>query len=505
MGPLQNLRVVEFAGTGPVPFCAMLLSDMGADVVRIDRPGKHGLGMEDPVTSRGRRSVVLDLKGAPGREGALRLIERADVVLEGFRPGVMERLALGPEVCHARKPALVYGRMTGWGQHGPMAQRAGHDINYIAVTGVLHQMARAGGKPLVPLNLVGDYGGGGMLLAFGVVSALLERQQSGHGQVVDAAMSDGSALLMSLFYGLRARGLWPNEPGGNLLDGGAPFYDTYVCADGRHLAVGALEPQFYRRLLEQLGLSDEDDLQRPMDPATWPRIRERFSTVFRSRDRDAWCAALAGVDACVAPVLSMDEAPDHPHNRARATFVEYAGITQPAPAPRFSRTKPCIRGPAVAPGEGAEQALADWGVELPTAAGSDVRSDCRREPERDLTPARREDTPMNETRYSVRIVDTGEHYTCAASQNLLKAMLALGRKGIPSGCHGGGCGVCKVRLIEGSADVGRMSRAHVSVEEQAQGYVLACQAFPRSDIVLEVVGGMRKSMLRHQPRRYGFV
>lgn len=366
MGPLQGIRVIEMAGIGPGPFCAMMLADMGADVLRIDRKSAGALPVDDPVTARGRRSVTVDLKQAAGVETVLKLLEQADALVEGFRPGVMERLGLAPDTCLKRNPALVYGRMTGWGQEGPLARAAGHDLNYIALSGALHPIGRAGERPVPPLNLVGDYGGGAMMLAFGVVCGLLEARQSGRGQVVDSAMTDGSALLMSLFHGMKARGAWSTERGTNLLDGGAPFYDTYTCADGRHISIGALEPQFYRELLERLQLTNEPACAEQMNRSNWPAMRERFAEVFASRSRDEWCRLLEGTDVCFAPVLDMDEAPDHPHNRARGTFVHHDGMTQAAPAPRFSRTQPELTTGAREPGADTDTALSDWGIDADT-------------------------------------------------------------------------------------------------------------------------------------------
>lgn len=366
MGPLQGIRVIEMAGIGPGPFCAMMLADMGADVLRVDRKTANALPVDDPVTARGRRSVTVDLKQADGVETVLKLVDSADALIEGFRPGVMERLGLGPDTCLERNPSLVYGRMTGWGQDGPLAHAAGHDLNYIALSGVLHSIGRTGHKPTPPLNLVGDYGGGALMLAFGTVCALLEARQSGQGQVVDAAMTDGSALLMSLFHGLKAQGLWSSNRGTNLLDGGAPFYDTYTCADGRYISIGALEPQFYAELLERLGLTDDPDCARQMNAKAWPAMRERFETVFATRTRDEWCELLEGTDVCFAPVLDMNEAPDHPHNKARGTFVHHDGMTQAAPAPRFSRTHPELTTGAREPGADTDTALADWGIDAAT-------------------------------------------------------------------------------------------------------------------------------------------
>jgi alpha-methylacyl-CoA racemase len=341
MGPLHGLRIIELEAIGPVPMCAMLLADLGADVVRIDRREASGLGVPmEPrfaVNSRNRRSVTLDLKGEAGRAAALRLIARADVLLEGFRPGVAERLGLALEACHATNPGLIYGRMTGFGQTGPLAQSAGHDLNYIALTGVLHAIGPAGGKPVPPLNLVGDYGGGALYLALGVLAALHERKSSGLGQVVDAAMVDGAASLGSIFYGLAAAGRWDGGRGENLLDGGAPFYDTYATSDGRYVSIGALEPKFFAELAQRLGL-DARFVKRQYDKSLWPELRSAMTAIFATRSRDEWCAALEGSDACFAPVLTMAEAPLHAHANARAAFIDVDGVVQPAAAPRFSRS-----------------------------------------------------------------------------------------------------------------------------------------------------------------------
>lgn len=364
-GPLSGMKIVEFAGIGPGPFCGMLLSDMGADVVRIDAPGRGGTA--DPVTGRGRRSVALNLKDAADLETCLKLIEQADGLIEGFRPGVMERLGLGPDVALGRNPKLVYGRMTGWGQTGPLALAAGHDINYIALTGALHAMGRKDDSPAPPLNLVGDYGGGALYLAMGLLAGVIQARQTGRGQVVDVAMTDGAASLMSMFYGMKAMGVWSGERDANLLDGGAHFYDTYACKDGGWVALGSIEPQFYGLLLEKAGLSDPD-FQSQMDRSLWPSLSEKLAAVIATRTRAEWCALMEGTDVCFAPVLSMEEAPAHPHNAARETFVTFAGVTQPAPAPRFSQTPSAIQRKAPKPGEHTAEVLADWGLRAAAAA-----------------------------------------------------------------------------------------------------------------------------------------
>jgi alpha-methylacyl-CoA racemase len=364
MGPLQHLRVIELAAIGPVPMAGMLLADLGADVVRIDRLEASGLGVAmDPkhdVNSRGRRSVALDLKSPAGMAAALRLVERADVLLEGLRPGVTERLGLGPADCQARNPRLVYGRMTGFGQTGPLAAAAGHDLNYIALSGVLHAIGPAAGRPVPPLNLVGDYGGGALYLAFGVMAALFERQHSGRGQVVDAAMVDGAASLASIFYGLQAAGQWGGARGENLLDGGAPFYDTYETADGRHISLAPLEPKFFAQLAAALGLESRF-VQRQYDRRLWPEMRAAIATAVRQRSRDDWCALLEGSDACFAPVLSFEEAPRHAHALAREAFITVDGVVQPAPAPRFDRTPAAHPRPAPRLGEHTAEVLGEAG------------------------------------------------------------------------------------------------------------------------------------------------
>jgi len=363
MGPLEGVRILEMSGIGPGPFAGMMLADMGADIISIERPGSL-MRFPDPkfdVMQRGRRSVTLDIKKPAGAAAALDLVEVADALIEGFRPGVMESLGLAPETCLERNPRLVYGRITGWGQDGPLARTAGHDINYIALAGALHAIGRRGERPVPPLNLVGDFGGGGMLLAFGIVAALFEAQRSGRGQVVDAAMVDGIASLMSLMYGFLASGLWVDERGVNLLDTGAHFYDTYETLDGKWVAVGPVEPRFYTLLLELAGV-DDPEFENQFDRERWPELRAKLAAVFKAKTRDQWCETMEGTDACFAPVLSLSEAPDHPHNAARKTFTEVDGVRQPAPAPRFSRTPGRIAGAPPTPGEHTESALADWGL-----------------------------------------------------------------------------------------------------------------------------------------------
>ncbi len=358
-GPLSGVRVLEFAGIGPGPFCGMLLSDLGADVVRIDRKNAGRGGAASDITARGRRSVALDLKSPAAVEACLKLMETADAVFEGFRPGVMERLGLGPDVALARNPKLVFGRMTGWGQFGPYAKAAGHDINYIAVTGALHAIGTAD-KPAPPLNLVGDFGGGALYLAFGLLAGVIHARASGEGQVIDCAMSDGVASLMAMFYGFKASGAWSESRRSNLLDGGAHFYDTYRCADGGWIALGSIEPQFYALLLEKTGI-DDPAFKAQMDRGQWPALREKLTEVIAGKTRDEWCEIMDATDVCFAPVLDLGEAPKHPHNAARQTFVEVAGVTQPAPAPRFSATPGAIAGPPPAIGAHNAAALGDWG------------------------------------------------------------------------------------------------------------------------------------------------
>jgi alpha-methylacyl-CoA racemase len=360
-GPLTGLKVVEFAGIGPGPFCGMLLSDLGADVVRIDRKGGRG-GAPSDVTARGRRSVALDLKSPAAIEACLKLLESADAVFEGFRPGVMERLGLGPDVALKRNPKLVYGRMTGWGQTGPYASAAGHDMNYIAITGALHAIGTTD-KPVPPLNLVGDFGGGALYLAFGLLAGVIQARETGKGQVIDCAMSDGAASLMAMFYGFKASGMWQGGRRSNMLDGGAHFYDTYQCSDGKWISLGSIEPQFYALLLEKTGI-DDPEFQRQMDRAAWPSLHDKLADVIAGKTRDEWCEIMDATDVCFAPVLDLDEAPKHPHNAARKTFVEVAGVTQPAPAPRFSATPGAIQGPPPTVGAHDREALADWGFSL---------------------------------------------------------------------------------------------------------------------------------------------
>ena len=364
MGPLHGLQIIELASIGPGPLCTTFLADMGASVIKVDRPVDPAVpaAPRSAVLSRSRRSIAVDLRQPEGAEVVLRLAERADGLVEGLRPGVAERLGVGPAACRERNPRLVYGRMTGWGQSGPWASRAGHDIDYIALSGMLHAIGREGQRPVPPLNLVGDYGGGGLVLAFGMLCALWETQRSGLGQVVDAARVEGAGMLGARIYELFAIGLWQDRRGSNLLDGGAPFYDTYECKDGRYVAVGALEPQFYARLLDGLEL-DADELPDQYDESGWTQLRERFSRAFAARTRDEWEGIFGGEDACVAPVLSLAEAPAHPHNRARNAFVDVGGITQPAPAPRFERTVPDTPQEAPQPGTHTAEVLTEVGYD----------------------------------------------------------------------------------------------------------------------------------------------
>ena len=358
-GPLAGLRVLELAGIGPGPFCAMMLADQGATVLRIDRPGASSRQPEHELLNRGRQSAVLDLKHPRAIDALLRLVEAADVLLEGFRPGVTERLGVGPDICLRRNPRLVYARMTGWGQQGPLSGAAGHDIGYIARAGALHGLGRAGGPPQFPANLLGDFGGGGMLMAYGICAALVERATSGQGQVVDAAIVDGVASLLAMPLMFMAQGIWRDERGVNLLDGGVPWYDVYETADGKWVAVGALEPQFYAALLAGLGLTSAPDRG---DPRNWPELRGLISARFKDRTRDEWTAAFAGSDACVEPVLSVTEAAGDPHLTARETYVSRDGMVQPSPAPRFSRTPGRLPEPAPVPGQHTTEALTAWGL-----------------------------------------------------------------------------------------------------------------------------------------------
>lgn len=360
MGPLAGIKVVEMAGIGPGPFTAMMLSDLGAEVIRVDRLSHKGKGHRANVLNRGRKSIAIDLKNPKGVEATMGLIEKADVVLEGFRPGVMERLGLGPDDCLARNPRLVFGRMTGWGQSGPLAQAAGHDINYISIGGALGAMGYADRPPAPPLNLVGDFGGGAMYLLTGILAALIERSSSDRGQVVDAAMTDGTASLLSPFYGLMAMNMWTTDRFSNRLDGGAFYYGSYECSDGKYISIGSLEPQFYALLLEKAGITDPE-FKNQLDEEAWPAKREKLAALFKSKSRQEWCNIMEGTDVCFAPVLNLAEAPDHPHNKARNTFVEVDGVVQPAPAPRFSRTQGEIQGSAAIAGEHSEEVLRDWG------------------------------------------------------------------------------------------------------------------------------------------------
>lgn len=359
MGPLSGLKIIELAGIGPGPFCGMMLSDMGAEVIRVERPSNASSAPKD-VLARNRRSIALDLKQPAGVEAVLKLVESADALFEGFRPGVTERLGLGPEQCMARNERLVYGRMTGWGQDGPMAHAAGHDINYIGLAGALHAVGRRGEGPVPPLNLVGDFGGGGMLLAYGMVCGMLEAQRSGKGQVVDAAMVDGAAALMAMFFSFAAAGSFSDQRGTNMLDGGAHFYDTYETKDAKHICIGSIEPQFYALLLEKAEL-DKDRYKDQMNPAMWPELKEDLRQVFLSKTQAEWCEIMEGTDVCFAPVLSIFEAPQHPHNVARNTFLEVDGVMQQAPAPRFSRSTPEISHGARIPGEDTLSVLKDYG------------------------------------------------------------------------------------------------------------------------------------------------
>lgn len=365
-GPLHGYRIIEIAGIGPGPFAAMMLADMGAEVIRVERaqavrgPAPDAPGFD--ALQRGRRNIAIDLKHPDGVATLLRLVESADALIEGFRPGVMERLGVGPDACLARNPRLVYGRMTGWGQSGMYAQAAGHDINYIALAGALAHFGRAGEAPVPPLNMVGDFGGGGMFLAFGVVCALLEAQRSGAGQVVDAAMVDGAAVLMTMFWAFKSIGAFDeNARGTNLLDTGAHFYDVYRCADGQYVSIGSIEPQFYAELLRLTGLEGDPEFSAQMDKTAWPHLKQRLAELFATKTRDEWCSIMEATDVCFAPVLTMSEAAAHPHNVERGTFIEVAGVTQPAPAPRFSRSAPEVSMPPAHPGQHTREVLLDWG------------------------------------------------------------------------------------------------------------------------------------------------
>ena len=365
MGPLAGLTIIEIAGIGPGPFAAMLLADMGADVIRVERPGgslftaAHKPKLD--FLNRGKRCICVDLKAPAGVQTVLDLLGEADALLEGNRPGVMERLGLGPDTCLEKNPRLVYGRMTGWGQEGPTARAAGHDINYVALSGALHAMGRAGEKPAIPLNLVGDFGGGGLMLAYGLVCALLEAKSSGRGQVVDAAMIDGAATLMTSAFAAHQVGFWSDDRGTNLLDSGAPFYEVYETADGKYISLGSIEPQFYAALMEQLG-EQAEHFENQFDMPNWPAMKEKMAAIIKGKTRDQWDAVFDGVDVCYAPVLSMAEVRTHPHHRARGTFVEEDGVWQPAPAPRFSRTRAELRGSAAQVGEHTRVILREFGL-----------------------------------------------------------------------------------------------------------------------------------------------
>ncbi len=367
MGPLKGIKVVEMAGIGPGPFCAMMLSDMGAEVIRVDRLAHKGSGHKANVLNRGRRSIAIDLKNSQGVDTVKKLIDQADVVIEGFRPGVMERLGLGPEECLERNPRLVFGRMTGWGQHGPLAHAAGHDINYISIGGALGAMGHPDRPPSPPLNLVGDFGGGAMYLLAGVLAALVERASSDKGQVIDAAMTDGTASLLTPFYGMMAMGMWTTQRNDNRLDGGAHYYGSYTCSDGKHISIGSIEPQFYALLLELCGIDDREFLKQN-EKESWASLRQKLEELFATKTQAQWCELLEGTDVCFAPVLNLAEAPQHPHNKARASFVDFEGVTQPAPAPRFSRSQSSIQSAAAIAGEHSEEILRDWGFDDHTIA-----------------------------------------------------------------------------------------------------------------------------------------
>ena len=360
MGPLKGLKIIEMAGIGPGPFCGMVLADLGAEIIRVDRASAIGTGSKQDAANRGKKSIAVDLKSEEGVEVVLKLVETADAIFEGFRPGVMERLGLGPDVCSKRNERIVFGRMTGWGQEGPLANAAGHDINYISLTGALAAIGRPGSPPVPPLNLIGDFGGGGMLLALGLVAALLESKESKKGQVVDAAMTDGSALLMTMIYTMQSSGVWKTSMGSNLLDGGSHFYDTYECKDGKFISLGSIEPQFYA-LLCQIAELDESIFGNQMSRDSWPEQKEAIKKIILDKTRDEWCELMEGTDVCFAPVLDMSEAPKHPHNVERKTFIDLEGVTQPAPAPRFSRTEPeVVSSPSVV-GEHTDEVLTSIG------------------------------------------------------------------------------------------------------------------------------------------------
>ncbi len=361
MGPLKGIKVIEMAGIGPGPFAGMLLADMGAEVISVERrTDPHKRRLPD-CSRRGKKSISLNLKNEEGIKTLLQLVDKADVLFEGFRPGVMERLGIGPDVCLARNPKLVFGRMTGWGQTGPLAKAAGHDINYIALTGALYAMGRKNENPVPPLNLVGDYGGGGMFLVMGILAAVIEAKASGKGQVVDAAMTDGSAVLMAMFNSLHAMGMWSPKRASNLLDSAAHFYDTYETKDGKYVSIGSIEPQFYALLMEKAGL-DKETFGFQMNQKEWPNMKEKLVTIFKAKTRDEWCEIMEGTDVCFAPVLDFLEAQKHPHNVARQTYIEVDGMMQPAPAPRFSRTESEVQYGARAAGEDTEEVLREWGI-----------------------------------------------------------------------------------------------------------------------------------------------
>jgi len=361
MGPLKGLKIIEMAGIGPGPFCGMVLADLGAEIIRVDRASAIGTGSKQEPSNRGKKSIAVDLKAKEGVEVVLKLVETADAIFEGFRPGVMERLGIGPEVCLARNDRIVFGRMTGWGQEGPLANAAGHDINYISLSGALAAIGRPGSPPVPPLNLIGDFGGGGMLLALGLVAALLESKESKKGQVVDAAMTDGSALLMTMIYSMQSSGMWKTTMGSNLLDGGSHFYDTYECKDGKFISIGSIEPQFYA-LLCQIAELDEKVFSKQMSRDLWPEQKEEIKKIFLKKTRDEWCELMEGTDVCFAPVLDMSEAPEHPHNKERKTFIDLEGVIQPAPAPRFSRTEPeVVSSPSIV-GEHTNEVLSSIGL-----------------------------------------------------------------------------------------------------------------------------------------------